>query len=116
MNVLIDTNVLLRIENGPRDPNYQLAFDALEYARGQGHVPCLVPQIIYEFWVVATRPTNVNGYGLTAADAMKSVATFDTPYFHLFRDERAIFEQWMQLVHRYQVVGKPTHDLSLIHI
>jgi predicted nucleic acid-binding protein len=34
--------------------------------------------------------------------------------FRLFRDERAIFEPWHQLVVQYEVLGKNGHDARLV--
>jgi predicted nucleic acid-binding protein len=34
--------------------------------------------------------------------------------FHLFRDERAIFDRWHQLVVEHQITGKTAHDARLV--
>ena len=52
---------------------------------------CLVPQTIYEFWVVATRPTSQNGFGLAPND-VKSLIDSTLDQFTLLRDERGIFD------------------------
>jgi predicted nucleic acid-binding protein len=33
---------------------------------------------------------------------------------HLFRDERAIFDRWRQLVEQHEVQGKSGHDTRLV--
>ena len=38
--------------------------------RNRGDTLWVVPQALYEFWVVATRPTTVNGLGFTVARAV----------------------------------------------
>src|SRR5262249_46175376 len=64
MNVLLDTNILGRMaEPGP--VQHQLAVDAVAALVCRGDSPCLVPQVLYEFWVVATRPAAANGLGMT---------------------------------------------------
>jgi hypothetical protein len=66
MNVLLDTNILGRIvEVG--HPQHRVASDATDALRRNGDAPCLLPQVLYELWVVATRPTAVNGLGFSAA-------------------------------------------------
>lgn len=89
MRILLDTNVLGRLAN-PADSLHASAVNGLSAARERGYRPSLVPQVIYEFWVVATRPIDRNGLGMTVreaqADLDKCLAMFE-----LFRDERAIF-------------------------
>ena len=68
MNVLLDTNILGRmVELG--HPQNQVAQDATDALRRRGDLPCIVPQVLYEVWVVATRPVAVNGLGLSVAEA-----------------------------------------------
>jgi hypothetical protein len=78
-----------------------------------GYIPCIVPQIVYEYWVVATRPLAENGLGLTIAEAEDDVSRI-IGQFHLFRDERAILDRWRQLVVQYDVQGKTAHDARLV--
>lgn len=87
---------------GIRDPQtWQLGFS-----------PCLVPQNIYEFWVVATRPIDKNGLGLSAGDARSTVDEL-LLRFPLLRDERGVFGHWISLVTLQQVIGKNAHDARL---
>ena len=55
MRVLLDTNVLCRLAQKGH-PLHSAAEDAVLKVREDGHEPCLVPQVLYEYWVVATRP------------------------------------------------------------
>ena len=41
----------------------------------RGDVPSVVPQVLYEFWVVSTRPVAVNGRGLDPVDVAAELAT-----------------------------------------
>jgi hypothetical protein len=60
MNLLLDTNVLGRmVEVG--HPQHRVASDAVDALRRRGDTPCVVPQVLYELWVVATRPPAANG-------------------------------------------------------
>jgi predicted nucleic acid-binding protein len=73
----------------------------------------VVPQVLYEYWSVATRPVAQNGLGITAADAAADLAAI-CQRFHLFRDERAILDRWQNLVLQHQVLGKHGHDARLV--
>jgi hypothetical protein len=68
MKVLLDTNVLLRMST-PLQPDHLVATSAVERIRKNGNEPVIVPQVAYEYWVVATRPSTANGMGLSASDA-----------------------------------------------
>lgn len=41
----------------------------------RGDVPGVVPQVLYEFWVVSTRPVAANGRGLDPVDVAAELAT-----------------------------------------
>jgi hypothetical protein len=60
MNYLVDTNILTRLAD-PAHATHQQAVDAVKRLAHQGHKLHIVPQNLYEFWVVCTRPKNVNG-------------------------------------------------------
>jgi hypothetical protein len=73
MNILIDTNLLSRLaEIG--HPHYQIPFDSTTALQTQGHDLVIVPQVLYEFWVVCTRPIAQNGLGRTVVEAQSLVA------------------------------------------
>jgi len=112
MSVLVDTNVLLRIAQ-QASPHHQIAKSAV-LSLIDAHVAlCLVPQVIYEFWVVATRPVETNGLGLSIDAAQKSIHALTQDY-QLLKDERGIFDNWQSLVVDYQVRGKTAHDARLV--
>jgi predicted nucleic acid-binding protein len=112
MLILVDTNVLLRLVE-QNHPHHATAMEATAAVRRKGYRAVIVPQIIYEFWVVTTRPVDVNGLGMSAAEAQFELEEL-TPSFRLLRDERAIFEIWQQLVLDYDVKGKQVHDARLV--
>ena len=68
MQVLLDTNVLLRSVE-PRHAQHQTSVDATDALRQRGHDLVIVPQVLYEFWSVATRPIEQNGLGMGPAEA-----------------------------------------------
>jgi predicted nucleic acid-binding protein len=112
MNVLLDTNVALRIAE-PAHAQYQAALDATELLTVQGHVLCLVPQNFYEFWVVSTRPASQNGRGKTPDEVLAEIASLDAEFI-TYPDTAAVFAEWRQLVALHKVVGKPAHDARLV--
>lgn len=112
MRILVDTNVLLRSAQ-PSSPHHSIATGSVSALRQQGHELCLVPQVFYEFWVVATRPVGQNGLGLTASQADADIQQLST-LFHVFRDERAVFDHWRQIVIGFGVIGKNAHDARLV--
>lgn len=113
MNVLLDTNILARMAQ-PGTAAYQTALDAVTALQLRGDIPCLVPQILYELWVVATRPVVVNGLGLTAAQADAELARVLGLFPLLFPDTASILPEWRRLVVAHQVLGRNAHDARLV--
>ncbi len=111
MQILCDTNILIRIAK-PDDPNHQSVIDSTVKIHGEGTTLVVVPQCLYEFYVVATRPVQNNGLGKSPADACQTIDTFLT-FFRLLRDERSIFDEWQNLVKSHAVSGKNAHDARI---
>ncbi len=112
MKVLVDTNVLLRLAHAAH-PQHALAAASLKVLQRNGGQLCIVPQVVYEYWVVCTRPTENNGLGMSAEEARKTLSGVRR-LFALFRDERAIFQEWERLVHEYEIRGKAAHDARIV--
>jgi len=110
--ILLDTNILARSAQ-PGHSQYQSAIVAIDTLRLRNETLCLVPQVLYEYWVVATRPVEQNGLGMTAAEAAVDLVVV-VQRFHLYRDERAIFDGWQKVVLRHQGLGKNAHDARLV--
>ena len=112
MRILLDTNVLCRLaEKG--HPLHDTVEVALSSLRDDGHELCLVPQVLYEYWVVVTRPVSDNGLGMPTADVDKAIGLW-IDLFTLFRDERGVFSIWREYVAQYDVKGKGAHDARLV--
>lgn len=58
MRYLLDTNILTRLSNRS-DTEHAVVAQAIHALVQQGHTLCLVPQTIYEFWTVASRPAKL---------------------------------------------------------
>ena len=112
MRVFVDTNVALRLTQ-PTHPHHAASLEALEAARRRGDELTIAPQVLYEFWVVSTRPTDQRGLGLSTEDADAELAKA-LAVFTLLPDTAEIFEQWRRLVVGLNVKGKTAHDARLV--
>ena len=110
--ILLDSNILLRHAK-PTDPAHATARDAMAVLQVAGDVPCLVPQNLYEFWAVATRPLAVNGLGLTAAECQGTLLGFERLCL-LLPDKPSLLAEWRALVIRHNCKGKVSHDARLV--
>ncbi len=109
---LLDTNVVLRLFD--RDaPEYADCRGAVERLQQNGHVLILAPQVIYEFWVVSTRPPDQRkGFGWTV-DRAKEAIDHLLDAFEIYPDKPEVFDKWRELVERYEIKGKRAHDARL---
>ena len=112
MRTLVDTNVLVRLVQLGH-PLQAVALAAVHALNGRGHDLCVVPQVIYEFWVACTRPTAVNGLGMEPG-AVKAEIDRGRPLFPLVADIGEIYDEWERLVVEYAARGKPAHDARLV--
>jgi len=112
MSVLLDTNMLTRAAH-PGHPLHQDALAALDALRQRGEELCIVPQNLYEFWVVATRPVTANGMGMSPAQAEAELSSLKT-LFRFLNDSPRIYTEWERVVTQYAVSGKPAHDARLV--
>lgn len=112
MSYLVDTNILLRSiqENHPM---HESSVQAVRKLLAQDETLCIVPQNLIEFWVVATRPLEVNGLGLSVADGLQELEQMKT-FFVLLPDTALIFSAWETLISKYKIIGKPSHDARLV--
>ena len=112
MNILVDSNILIRLTNAA-DPQHLLAADAADKLELGGNNLCIVPQNVYEFWSVATRPIANKGLGLSVVEVQSEVARFQR-LFIFFEDRPAIFTTWENLVALHAIIGKNAHDARLV--
>jgi predicted nucleic acid-binding protein len=112
VSVLVDTNLFTRMAQ-PGHSQHQTALDAVDGLGRQGQILVIVPQILYEFWVVATRPIAANGLGLTVTQAAAELARIKT-LFTVLPDTPALLPAWEQIVTVHQVAGKNAHDARLV--
>ena len=112
MKILLVTNVLCRlVERG--HPDHSATENAVAKLHLGQHELFLIPQVIYEYWVVVTRPAAENGFGMTTADADKAISLW-LKAFELARDEQGIFENWRELARQHDAKGKSAHDTRIV--
>jgi len=112
VSTLLDTNILTRLAQ-PDHAQHLAARDAVRLLLERGEDLAIVPQNLYEFWVVATRPADANGLGMTVQQAQSELSQIKR-VFRLSLDQRGILPRWEQLVVDHAVQGKTAHDARLV--
>lgn len=110
--MLVDTSALLRTLQ-PGHSQHIAARRAIEVLPQRGRKLHIVPQVLIELWVVATRPTQQNGLGLAPAATVAELGRLKS-LFHFLPDTAAIYDTWEALVTEYHVAGKSAHDGRLV--
>lgn len=106
--LLIDTSVLVEATNLARSQHRQ-ALALLE-----ADLPLSAPsQVWREFLVVATRPANVNGLGLSIEYALENVEALRTRV-RLLPDEKPLLPTLLGLCRRFSITGKRVHDANIV--
>ena len=113
---LLDNNVALRLTN-PSDDQHKLVTEAIVTLLKQGHECYLTPQVLIEFWAVATRPVEVNGLELSVDDTRLRIDGLLNRFPIISTDEvLQIFPTWLNLVTQNLRIGKRVHDTRLIAV
>jgi len=112
IRVLIDTSTLLRTLQ-PKHLQHETATRALELLATQGRELRIVPQNLVELWVVATRPVDQNGLGLTPSATAAELKRIKG-MFPLLPETPMLYQAWERLVIEHKVSGKPAHDARLV--
>ena len=103
MTYLPDTNAVLRLVN-KKDPLHQIVRQSIKTLERKGEILVVVPQVLVEFWAVATRPANVNGLGMTTDEAESELKNLQK-LFKILPENAQIFDEWKMLVAKYKVSG-----------
>lgn len=112
MHYLLDTNLLIRIVN-PVDSQFRVARSAVHTLFKRRDRVVLVPQVIYECWVVLTRRITSNGLGYSPRNAVRLISKWRNALTFI-DDQPGIQEIWFDLVERNSISGKPAHDARLV--
>ena len=112
MLYLVDTNILLRFadRSHPLHPSIRTAVRKL---RQDQHTLQVTSQNCIEFWNVATRPIERNGFGLTPSDAERLLQLVER-LFPVLPDSSEIYKEWRRLVVVFGVSGVQVHDARLV--
>ncbi|MGE0821077.1 MAG: type II toxin-antitoxin system VapC family toxin [Candidatus Binatia bacterium] len=112
MIYLADTNILLRFaeRTHPLHPTVRAAVHKLLTG---GHRLRATPQNFVEFWNVATRPTERNGFGLVPAKADRLLRLVER-LFPLLPDSPTVYPEWRRLVVAFGVSGIQVHDARIV--
>ena len=73
MRILLDTNVILRLSDSGHTMHRD-TLAAIDWLDANGHECVIVPQVLYEYWVVATRHAENNGLGMAVVNADAAIS------------------------------------------
>ena len=111
---LADTNVLLRLADTASE-QHPVATQALARLLRQGDEVYVTPQNFIEFWSVATRPVQANGFGWSNERAAKELTELQER-FAMLPDSPEVFTRWLELVKGFPIRGKRVHDARLVAV
>lgn len=112
MSYLIDTNVLLRLADRSNSL-HPVIRTAIRKLRQDGCSLHITSQNCVEFWNVATRPIERNGFGLTPTDANRLLRLIER-LFSVLPDSPEIYLEWRRLAFTHSVSGVQVHDARLV--
>ena len=75
----------------------------------------MTSQNLIEFWVVATRPLEVNGLGWNVKKTQSEITQI-LVQFPLLEENSEIFKYWLNIVNLNQIKGKRVHDARLVAV
>lgn len=115
--ILLDTNLLTRLTRANQSLG-TVARTAIQTLFGRGERLIIVPQNLYEFWVVATRPMGAppaggNGLGMSPVQAGHWLHFFRRR-FTLLPDRSNLSDLWQTLVEAHGISGYRAHDVRLV--
>ncbi len=96
------------------DPDHAVVNGAVAALLKRGATLYYTHQNIAEFWNVATRPIDKNGFGLSIADVNTLVQTIEAGMLLLVEHTEAVYDEWRRLVVAHSVSGIQVHDARLV--
>ena len=93
-------------------PIHSIIRAAVRKLRPSGHSVHATPQNFVEFWNVATRPIERNGFGLVPATADRLLRLVER-LFPLLPDSPDVYTEWPRLVVSFGVSGIQVHDARI---
>lgn len=111
-NVLADTNIILRSAEITHS-DHVVALHAVKALLAKGDQVCIIPQNLIEFWNVATRPLENNGFGWSVVQTDAEVTRLES-LLTVLPDTQKIYSEWRRLVLDHSVKGKKVHDARIV--
>jgi predicted nucleic acid-binding protein len=111
MKLLLDTNILLRFAQ-EQHAQHLLAMQAVDVLLDDDHELAVTPQVLYENWVVATKPESQNGLGMSMPEVDHAIEKW-LRLLSFLPDHPSVYRLWKHLVTQHQVLGKKAHDARL---
>lgn len=111
-DIQVDTNILLRSAE-PSHPTHHIAVNSVKVLLDNNTRVCLIAQNLIEFWNVATRPIENNGFGWTPAKTDVEISRLES-LLTILPDTHSIFREWRKLVIDNSVIGKQVHDARIV--
>lgn len=108
----LDANVLISATDRSRQ-HHQRALKLLSLIPQSGGHLAWSGQVLREYLVVATRPIEVNGLGLSLTSALENVGELQQR-LRLLAEDSTVATNLATLVARYGVFGKRIHDANLV--
>ena len=112
--IFIDTNILLTATDSSRN-NHNRAKQIFRDIAHSGYHPVSSGQVLREYLVVATRPRNANGFGLSPGDVVHNVNEFKKR-LTIYEERKSTADILQHLVVQYQLKGKRIHDANIYAI
>jgi predicted nucleic acid-binding protein len=110
--VFVDTNVFLAVTARDRKEHQEAVEFMDQGLRGEVRL-FATGQIFREYLVVATRPPEVNGMGLSPEEAVMNMTCFQKAVQFL-PEEHESARQLAEFVKKYDLKGKRIHDANLV--
>ena len=110
--LFVDTNILLTATDESR-PLHSAATQVLDGSFGQDLRLGASGQVLREYLVVATRPAEVNGLGLSVPDALANIDEF-ARHLDLYDETVAVSTRLRQLALDHDLRGKRLHDANIV--
>ncbi len=109
--LFLDTNIIVRLfdVNSIHHSRVRACLSELS----SQNIRCAVNlQVISEFWVVVTRPADLNGFGWSPADAVIALNSLKSRYI-VIPDSNNTADVWLKLVSTNNIKGKRAHDARI---
>ena len=108
--LLLDANILLGLL-APTHHNAASVREAVAQLENLTQL-CVAPQTLVEFYAVATRERQHNGFGWKPENAAQAVDDLRVR-FQFLPENSAVFAQWRQLIETHRITSKSAHDTKI---